>query len=413
MRMAIFQNMEFGGAMRASHEIARGLAARGHELQLFRYEFDERRRDLYGVPKESENPLKFSEYATIHELPDPRPRHRGSPSVLGWRVHKGVKTVQQLCDLTAFERRAREDAGTIDRLGCDAVLVHLCRFTNAPFLLRHLRTPAFWFCQEPTRTLFETADELTDQGVGFCDRLYRRRRRSAEVVSARAAGTILCNSEFSREFIYRSYARDAVVCRLGVDTETFVAGSREPAKNQVICWGPLWPLKGLDFIIRSVARIPEPLRPDVVFPWTRGSETYRRNLETLSQEARVILDMPRGLSDGDLLNRIHDSKVCVYAAKMEPLGLVPLEAMAAGLPVVGVREGGVRESVLHGVTGFLCGRNEHEFATNLSHLLQDDDIRNRMARDAAAYVRREWTWGKAVAALEILLADRSRVGTNN
>lgn len=392
--------------MRASQEMARGLAERSHELHLFQYRFDERIYDLYGVPREQENPMEFSTYATLHELPDPRPQHHSSPSALGWRVHKAVKTAQLLRDMKTFEHRARVDAGIIDASGCDAVLLHLCCFTNAPLLIKHLRTPSFWFCHEPTRSLFDTAEQLIDAKFGLCDRIYRRKRRSVEISCARAAEIVLCNSEFSREFILRSYGIDGVVCRLGVDTAKFVPGNSRK-KNQVICWGPLWPLKGLDFIIRSVARIPEPLRPNVVFPWTRGSDTYRRELEVLSQEIGVLLEMPRGLSDTDLLNRIHDSKACVYAVKMEPLGLVPLEAMAAGLPVVGVREGGVRETVLHGVTGFLCVRNEQEFATSLSQLLQDDNVRNRMARGAAEYVRREWTWGKAIAELEALLADRS------
>jgi len=395
VKIALFQNMKFGGAMRASHEITCGLAERGHELHLFRYRFDERRRDLYGVPKESENPMKFSSYAKIHELPDPRPKHHYSPSAFGWRVLKTVKTTQLLRDFKVLEHHAAVDAGAINALGCDAVLLHLCCFTNAPLLLKYLRTTSFWFCQEPTRSLFDTSEQLLDTGMGFCDRAYRRKLRSVEISCAKAAGTILCNSAFSREFILRSYGAYAVVCRLGVDTAKFVS-SNVPKKNQVICWGPLWPDKGLDFIIRSVARIPLKQRPKVMFPWIRGSDDYRAELETVSKGLGVDIDLPKGLSDKDLLILIHESKVCVYAPHLEPLGLVPLEAMVAGLPVVGVREGGVRETVLDGVTGFLCGRNENEFADRILTLLEDDGFREQMGSDAAAYVRREWTWGQTI-----------------
>ena len=388
--------------MRASHEMARGLAERGHDLHLFRYRFDERIYDLYGVPKESENPLDFSSYTTIHELPDPRPSRHAAPTVLGWQVHKALKTMQLLCDMKTFELRAAADAMAIDALGCDAVLLHLCCFTNAPLMLKYLQTPSFWFCQEPTRSLFETTEQLMDTGMGFCNRAYRRKRRSVEISCARAAGTILCNSEFSREFIIRSFDIEAKVCRLGVDTAKFIPGN-VPKKNQVICWGPLWPAKGLDFIVRSVARISVQHRPRVVFPWARGSDAYHVELETLSKRLGVITEFPRGLSDHVLIILIQKSKVCVYAPRMELLGLVALEAMAAGIPIVAVREGGVRETVLDGVTGFLCGRDEQEFADRLLTLLEDNGLRERMGSEAAAYVRRDWTWEQTINQIEEIM----------
>lgn len=402
MKLAIFQNIKFGGAMRASHEIAKGLALRGHELHLFRYRFDENRYDLYGVPKESENPLKFSSVATIHELPDPRPRHHSSSPILGWHIHKAIKTAQLLSDLKGSEQPAIADARTIDALGCDAVLLHPCCFTNAPLILKYLQTPSFWFCQEPTRSLFETTKELMDTGMGFFDRIYRKRRRGVEVSAASAASTVLCNSEFSREFIIRSYGIEAKVCRLGVDTEKFAPGNILK-KNHVICWGPLWPGKGLDFIIRSVAKIPEGHRPKVVLPWSRGSDAYRAKLEAIGKELGVLIDFPKDLRDNELLVLIQGSKVCVYAPRMELLGLVALEAMSAGLPVVGVREGGLRETVLDESTGFLCERNETEFADRLLALLESDRLREKMGRRAAAYIRSEWKWGQTAQRIETLM----------
>jgi glycosyltransferase involved in cell wall biosynthesis len=412
VKIAIFQNMKFGGAMRASHEIAKGLALRGHELHLFRYQFGENRYDLYGVPKESKNPLNFSSIATIHELPDPRPRHHSSASILGWRIHKVIETKQLLSDLKSFERSAATDARAVDASSCEAVLLHLCCFTNAPLMLKYLQTPSLWFCHEPTRSLFETTKELMDMEMGCFNCLYRKRRRAVEASAASAAGTILCNSEFSREFIFRSYGIEAKVCRLGVDTEKFVPGNT-PKKKQVICWGPLWAAKGLDFIIRSAARIPEMHRPKVVFPWSRGSEAYRVELEKLSTTLRVHVEFPKNLTDEELLVLIQESKVCVYAPRMELLGLVALEAMAAGLPVVGIREGGVRETVLDGKTGFLCARDENEFAGRLQILLENDGLREEMGHTASAYIRNEWTWGQTTERIEALIAGDKKYITSN
>jgi len=400
MKLAVFQNMKFGGAMRASYEIGRQLAERGHELHLFRYRFNHRIRDLYHVPKETENPLDFSRYATIHEMPDPRPIHRFVPR---GRLRNIVANFHRISDLQALDREAAGAAARIDALDCDAVLLHLCAFTNAPLLLSHLKTPSYWYCQEPSRNLFDTLDDVLDRGKSRSARLYRRRRRSLEVSIARGAGTILCNSAFSRESIMRAYGIEAVVCRLGVDVDLFRPGDCTK-KNQVICWGPLWPAKGLDFIVRSIGRIPSENRPKVVFPWTRGSEGYRKELEAMARTLGVVLETPRGLEDDKLLRCIHASLACIYAPHMEPLGLVAIEAMAAGLPVVGVREGGVRETVLDGVTGFLCERDEEEVSERVRDILSDEPLRERLASQAVDYVREHWRWASTIDRLEKLLS---------
>jgi glycosyltransferase involved in cell wall biosynthesis len=401
VKIAIFYTATFGGALRASHEQARRLTARGHELHIFTYHFDPEVCDLYHVSASAPKDMDFHSLGRLHELPDPRPRHRLVRwQKLPWRIQRAVTLLAQIRDLRAFRRSAVEAARLIDEAQCDVVLAIKCPFTNAPLLLLELQTPACWYCHEPSRNLFEDAGCIADAGKDFLERTYRRRRRQAELAAAQAADRILCNSSFSKEFIRRAYGLGAFPCRLSVDTGKFSPDPGVPKKNQVICWGPLWPGKGLDFIVRSVGLVPQSQRPSVVFPWTRGSGALQQKLKSLASRNAVSLELPQGLDDTALLTRIRESKACVYAPEMEPLGLVPLEAMGAGLPIVGVREGGVRETVLDGVTGFLCERNEKSFADRLAQLLTHDALRERMSNAAVAHVRKEWTWDFAADALE-------------
>ena len=80
---------------------------------------------------------------------------------------------------------------------------------------------------------------------------------------------------------------------------------------------------------------------------------------------------------------------------MEPFGLAPLEAMACGLPVVAVKEGGVRETVVDGVTGFLTQRDPEEFAECIRQLLENHNLRRQFGEQAREHVRAFWTWERA------------------
>jgi len=69
---------------------------------------------------------------------------------------------------------------------------------------------------------------------------------------------------------------------------------------------------------------------------------------------------------------------------LEPFGLVPLEAMACGTPIVAVKEGRVKESVVHLETGLLIERDENEFAEALTELIVNDAKHRFMSQRATA-----------------------------
>jgi len=95
---------------------------------------------------------------------------------------------------------------------------------------------------------------------------------------------------------------------------------------------------------------------------------------------------------------------------MEPFGLVPLEAMACGTPIVAVREAGVRETVRDGETGLLCERDPEEYARAVLALLDDERWRAEMGRRSRKHAIENWSWDSAAVRVENHLramADRA------
>ena len=108
-------------------------------------------------------------------------------------------------------------------------------------------------------------------------------------------------------------------------------------------------------MIEAVARSHVDRPVVLVAPRPEPSETHR--LEALAARAGVRLDVRIGVDDVALRDLYRDALATVYVARREPLGLVALEAQAAGSPVIVADEGGLPETVADGRSGFVVPRD--------------------------------------------------------
>jgi glycosyltransferase involved in cell wall biosynthesis len=90
----------------------------------------------------------------------------------------------------------------------------------------------------------------------------------------------------------------------------------------------------------------------------------------------------------------------------EPFGIVPLEAMACGVPVVGAAVGGLLDSVVDGVTGLLVPpRDPVATAAALNRVLADEKLRLRLGRAAAEHVATRFGWPRVAELTETVYAQ--------
>jgi spore coat protein SA len=79
----------------------------------------------------------------------------------------------------------------------------------------------------------------------------------------------------------------------------------------------------------------------------------------------------------------------------EGFGIPPVEAMAAGVPIVATRSGAIPETVKDKQTGFLVSKNDpRALAESILKLLRDDDLRRKMGRAARVWVRENFIWDR-------------------
>ena len=111
------------------------------------------------------------------------------------------------------------------------------------------------------------------------------------------------------------------------------------------------------------------------------------------------------VSDRELIEDLNRASVMLYTPRLEPFGYAPLEAAACGLPVVGIREGGVRETVNHGVTGLLADSDADDLAANLVKILSNPDLGRQLGDNGRRWVSERWTIEQMTARLEAHLVD--------
>lgn len=198
------------------------------------------------------------------------------------------------------------------------------------------------YCFTPMRYLWDKYDDYFGdlrRPSAWAMRLLRDWLRDWDVQSSARVTHFLAPSEYVRERIRRIYHRDAIVIPAPVDWARFTLIERMPSDYFLVV-SALEPYKRVDLAIEACNRLRVPLK--VV-----GTGTQWRRLARL---AGPTVEMLGWVSDSELAALYSCARALIFPAE-EDFGIVPLEAMAAGCPVIAYRKGGALETVIEGQTG--------------------------------------------------------------
>lgn len=288
---------------------------------------------------------------------------------------------------------------------------------------RGVMPPALWYCHEPPvllhgpvpeppvvravpRVTWASIDRLRFYKASAAWRLWSRarqrlailtrgaegwredlRRRDREAVAG--AAMVVSNSNFTAGRVKEIYSRGSrVVYPLPADLDSISPGGE---KEDLVLW---------------VGRMTAAKRPEVMIAaWHRACEMEPRlrgfrlalvgsgplrehvaeTTDRLGMLGAVVL--VRDLTRPELIDLYRRALLTVHLSKAEPFGLVPVESMAAGTPVLVEGRGGVLESVVDGRTGWCIeGLDEPRLAERLARLPDERESLVRMGLAAARHV---------------------------
>jgi len=215
--------------------------------------------------------------------------------------------------------------------------------------------------------------------------------------------------------------RRVTVVPCGVDLSHFTPGGpaepRGAQRRRIVAVGRLVERKGFGNVLEALGSLPDTEAVLAGGPerGALGADPQARRLRALARRLGVAdrVELRGRVARAELPALLRSADVVVCAPWYEPFGIVPLEAMACGVPVVASAVGGLTDTVVDGVTGLhVPPRRPVELAAALLPLLEDSERRRRLGAAGAHRARERYGWDRVAAAtLRVLreLADEQPV----
>ena len=243
-----------------------------------------------------------------------------------------------------------------------------------------------------------------------------QQRRWLEPAVGRSADRIIatCSDEV---FELRAMGIDTAkisIAPCGVDLDLFRpsgAAEHRPRSHRILTVGRLVPRKGVDLVIRALPLLREAGFADVELlivgggggAAVLGADPEARRLHELAwklgvqEQVTLRGQVPREDMPGIL--RSADAVVCT--PWYEPFGIVPLEAMACGVPVVAAAVGGLTDTVVDRATGLhVPPRDPAAIARAVGELLASRELRQELGRAGQQRARSRYSWDRVAAETE-------------
>lgn len=268
----------------------------------------------------------------------------------------------------------------------------------APLAVHRQRSgKRIYYCHTPPRFAFDRCQEYMQRVPALARPLVRlaiAAYRNRYIKAIRAMDVVLTNSKHVQQRLSEQIGVDAQVVYPPIDIERLRYTGQG---NYYLSVARLEPNKRVDRIVRAFLSM-----PDKKLIVTSGGSQFEA-LKALAGNAPNIV-FTNWVNDARLTELLGNATAVIYIPKDEDFGMSAVEAMACGKPVVGVNEGGLRESIVDGKTGILLPADPapSDIVSAVTLLSADASVTMRRACESRA---REFSRTRFVCAIKKILTE--------
>lgn len=215
------------------------------------------------------------------------------------------------------------------------------------------------YCHSPMRYAWENHQNyLKEYPVSNLTKklaqLFIHNIRLWDRLSADRVDHFIANSDYIKKRIQKFYRRDATVIYPFIQPENFISNS--PKQNYYLAVGRLTAYKKFDLIVETFNTLGLPIK--IV-----GTGPMEKRLKKI---AKANIEFLGFTPDHQLKQLFSEAKALIFP-QCEDFGIIPLEAMASGCPIIAFGKGGALETVLNGQTGLLFSEQNQSSLINCLH----------------------------------------------
>lgn len=250
--------------------------------------------------------------------------------------------------------------------------------------------------------------------------------KTASVTNALAkADCIVANSVSLKNNLSRRFPGQRHKIRtvyLGVDSTRFRIPSEDERQRirakyklgnsfVILFAGRIIPRKGLPILIKAASIVRRRLKHTRLIVAGRGNSSYIRSLKGQASMLKVPA-MFLGEVPHSMIHQVYQAADCFVcpSQRHESFGLVNVEAMASGVPIVASHIGGIKEIINHGINGYSVKtyRSTESFAQYISKIAEQRAKAKQMAQMGRQTVLQRFSWLQTAKQLEDIYIAKAR-----
>ena len=242
-------------------------------------------------------------------------------------------------------------------------------------------------CYSPTRVFYDLRNHLIKNSnlIGKLKVVIKNIfLKKIDFLASQKTRKIFVISKTSQKRVKKYYKRDSVIIYPGIDLEKFKMGEY---KDYVLSVARLVSAKRVEVLAKSMDYVEN----KKVKLYMVGDGNEKEKIKKITEKNSNI-KLISYASDEELIDLYSNCLAVAYIPINEDFGFVPIEAGASGKATIGADEGGLRETIINGKTGFLIKRvTPQNIAKKIDYFINNKNFARKMGGNAKEYIRKfDW-----------------------